>query len=266
MAEIFTEAQFALGYPQGSQGHFWNRARNELVWRWLRPLLGSEQLALEVGCGGGIVIDYLRDRGLRIRGVEPGNPPLPPQLRELVDTNTSVFDLDVRTRGQVKVLLLLDVIEHIGENERGEFLQRLSRDFPNSQYLLVTVPARREMWSNYDEYWRHYLRYNRPQLVAELNAGGFQAITTRYFFHWVYLAGMLLKLLGIRRNPGLKAPVVGSLPFWLHRLLGILSTLETRLLPGFVAGSSIACVAVRVAAQDAGAPVADSTRPPQPVE
>ena len=264
MTEVYSEAQFAQGYPQGSQGHFWHRARNELVWRWLRPLLGSEELALEVGCGGGIVIDYLRGRGLRIRGVELGNPPLPPHLRESVDTNTSVFDLDERTRRQVKVLLLLDVIEHIGE--RREFLRRLWREFPNSRYLLVTVPARREMWSNYDEYWRHYLRYNRPQLVAELDAGGFQAIATRYFFHWVYLAGMLLKLLGMRRNPGLKAPVGGALPFWLHRLLGILTTLETRLLPGFVAGSSLACVAVRVAARDTGASRADSATPPQAAE
>ena len=101
------------------------------------------------------------------------------------------------------------------------------------------------MWSNYDEYWGHHLRFDRPQLAAELLAGGYRVIESSYCFHWLYLAAMLLKLLRIKRKVEAAAPARNRLVLSAHWLLGWLTRLESKFIPGFVAGSSIICVAAR---------------------
>jgi hypothetical protein len=46
-------------------------------------------------------------------------------------------------------ILLRDVVEHI--EDAGTFLRDLLRAFPNARHVLIAVPARMELWSNYDE-------------------------------------------------------------------------------------------------------------------
>ena len=85
-------------------------------------------------------------------------------------------------------MLLLDVFEHI--KDRRQYLQQIYRELPNCRQLVITVPARMELWSGYDEHWGHHLRYDRPGLEAELSESGFAPEKTAYFFHWVYLASL----------------------------------------------------------------------------
>ena len=243
VAEIFSESQYAQVYPQGMERHYWNLARNALVMNLLRPLNGERDLVMDVGCGAGFFVAYGRDCGFNIRGVELGNPVIEPGLKKAIDTNTDVFELDAQVKAQIRVVLLLDVIEHI--DQRKQFLLRLYQELPHCEYLLLTVPARAEMWSNYDEYWGHHLRFDRPQLAAELLAGGYRVIESSYCFHWLYLAAMLLKLLRIKRKVEAAAPARNRLVLSAHWLLGWLTRLESKFIPGFVAGSSIICVAAR---------------------
>ena len=243
VAEIFSESQYAQVYPLGMERNFWNLSRNALVMNLLRPLIGERDLVVDVGCGAGFFVAYARGCGLNIRGVERGNPVIEPGLKTVIDTNTNVFELAATVKAQIRVVLLLDVIEHI--DQRKQFLRRLYQELPHCEYLLLTVPARAEMWSNYDEYWGHYLRFDRPQLAAELFNGGYRVIESSYCFHWVYLAAMFLKLLRIKRKVDAAAPARNPLVLSAHWLLGWLTRLESKIIPGFVAGSSIICVAVR---------------------
>jgi hypothetical protein len=241
--EIFTPSDYETVYPEGIENHFWNIARNDLIYRTVTPHVEEGDLVMDVGCGTGLTVGYLSDRGINVRGVELGAPPVSPGLGPLIFTETDLFALDDSLKREVKVLMLLDVLEHIGQ--RQDFLQELTRQFPNCRMLLVTVPARMELWSPYDEHWGHHLRYNRPTLSRELREGGWDSGANVYFFNGVYLASLLLSKLGINKSIDFKPIGDNRLISLFHRIAGFFTKLETRIVPGFIPGSSIACLACR---------------------
>ena len=243
MTETFNQSGYTEGYPFGIEQHFWNIARNDLVYRWLQPRLKEHELVMDVGCGTGIVVNDLKSRGLHMQGVELGPAPIMPGLTADVRTETNVFDLDPELKNEIRAVLLLDVIEHM--QERREFLQKIYWELPNCHTLLVTVPARMEIWSEYDRYWGHHLRFDRHGLENDLVAAGYSIDKNAYFFHWVYVSSLLLKLLRISKSNEFKAIKRGGFKAFCHRILGLFTCLESRLIPGAIAGSSIICVASR---------------------
>jgi SAM-dependent methyltransferase len=243
MSEVFDSSDYTQCYPEGIEQNFWNLARNDLLWRLLEPLVERDDLVMDVGCGPGIFLGSLQGKPVTARGVEKGSPMVRPGLESLIDTDTDLFELAEETKQRIKVVLLLDVIEHIAD--RRQFLQTLNRELPNCEYLLITVPARMEVWSSYDSDWGHFLRYDRPGLTSELVNTGFTIRKMDYCFQWVYLVMLGMKCLGIRRGSDYRSPTRNRLLAFCHRLLGGLTKLESRLIPGFVPGSSIVCVASR---------------------
>jgi SAM-dependent methyltransferase len=242
-SEVFASSDYERVYPAGIENHYWNAARNELIYRTLKPQLLVGDLVMDVGCGTGISVDYLRSKGLDVLGVEKGAAPVIQGVDAYVSTETDLFDLDESLKQKITVVLLLDVLEHIGS--RQDFLRNLAEQLPNCRLILLTVPARAELWSAYDEYWGHYLRYDRPTLEGELRESGWKPQVCFYFFNWIYLASLLLGWLGIGKSTHFN-PIGGNgLSSLFHRLLGGVTKLESRLMPGFIPGSSIACLALR---------------------
>ena len=58
--------------------------------------------------------------------------------------------------------------------------------FPNAREILVTVPARQEIWSDYDNYYAHVQRYSRGSLEAAPDAQAIRTSDSGYFFHSLY--------------------------------------------------------------------------------
>lgn len=243
MQQTFSEDEYLLAYPEGIDAHFWNRTRNDRLKSALSAVAPEDGLILDVGCGMGVATRYLRQHGYDCHGVELGQAPLPPDLADYVQTGTDVADLDSSFRERVKVLLLLDVLEHL--DDRVAFLQRLAQLFPQAGKLVVTVPARMEIWSNYDDFWHHRLRYNCEGLGAELEAAGYHVQSVGYFFHLVYLVARLMSALGMQRSTGFEAPSRNLLTRTLHGLLSCYGWIENRVLPGKLPGSSILAIAQR---------------------
>jgi 2-polyprenyl-3-methyl-5-hydroxy-6-metoxy-1,4-benzoquinol methylase len=241
--EYSDSSYYDLGYPEGIESHFWNVARNALIYKQLEKIASPDDHVLDVGCGSGIFLSYARDRGINISGVEKGPAPLGSGLESVIETNTDLFDLDESIKQGIAVVLLLDVLEHI--EDRQGFLREIHRQLPNCEYLLVTVPARREIWTEFDRFWGHHLRYNRAGINRELQAGGFAPVRTAYFFNWVYLLSLLLKCLGVKRKTSFESPRKNRLLAACHWFLGHFTRLESALMPGFIVGSSIVCVARR---------------------
>ena len=230
----FDVLQAADAYPEGIENGFWTLARNRLLDTTLgkpaalRTGQGSRRI-LEVGCGPGVVVGAMRDAGHDIWGVELGTPTVRDAAAPFVTTGTRAEDLDRAFRDSVDTLMLLDVIEHI-ENDVA-FLQSLLPAFPNCRCVIVTVPARQEVWSNYDEYYGHYRRYTIETLNRSLVSAGLRPVKTRYFFQSLYLAALLINFLGQKRQVVLSPPR----SVFLHRVIAKVLDVENRVfnrLPG----------------------------------
>ena len=215
----FTDDQYARAFPPGIERHYWHQARNRLIWRKVRRLCGSGAVVLDIGCGPGITVEFLRGRRVDCRGVDTARPrPVHPGLAAHLSLATDAFALPAGFRERVTLLLLLDVLEHLDAPE--EFLGRCVSSFPSATGILVTVPARAELWSNYDEFYGHRRRYT-TRALAELASESLELVESGYFFHSLYVAGRLAAL-GKRRSIDVPPPTFPRL----HRFAGWLMDVE----------------------------------------
>jgi len=178
------------------------------------------------------VLHFLRAHGVDCRGVEPGASG---QSDPSIFAGVDCFALPQEFRDQVDCLLLLDVLEHIERPE--DFLRDVRASYRNARALIVTVPARQELWSNYDDRFGHFRRYTPDGLDVELRAGGFPRPHSAYVFHALYPVMWLLVKLAGRRETVVATPR----PVALHRLLSLLFRIERALLPGSLPGTSVLC-------------------------
>ena len=80
------------------------------------------------------------------------------------------------------IILLLDVIEHIGDD--AGFLATLlkNRHVSKDTFFIVTAPAYPALFSSHDTFLKHYRRYTHKTLVKTLRLSGYQPAASGYFF------------------------------------------------------------------------------------
>jgi hypothetical protein len=199
----------------------------------------ANPVVLDVGCGRGLTVDFLRKAGVDCHGVElAGVEPLP-GVRAFVSTAQDAFTLPEELRRRVTVLLLLDVVEHLPAPE--EFLLGCVQHFPSLSRLIVTVPARAELWSNYDDFYGHLRRYDRQALQALIRPVASRGADAGYFFHALYPVMRAQLAVSSERPVAQQAP---RWP-WPHRVAARVFDLEQRLLPAGWYGTSLWGVADR---------------------
>jgi SAM-dependent methyltransferase len=232
----FAAQQMIEPYPPGIERHFWTLARNRIVLSEIRAAeakFGKLNRVLEIGCGRGVVLKYLRDQGVDCHGVEPSPVALPGDLALNVHSGIDCFQIPGHERAGYGGLLLLDVLEHIAEPIG--FLREVRSAYPSARVLILTVPARTELWSNYDEYFGHFRRYSVPTLAAELRGANFAKVHARYLFRALYPVMLSIKLWRGQRSTTTRAPDNPGL----HRFIADCFCAEERLLPGCIPGTSI---------------------------
>ncbi|USN98746.1 MAG: class I SAM-dependent methyltransferase [Phycisphaeraceae bacterium] len=234
----FHDEQASRIYPPGVERHWWSRARNAIIARHLGRLLDPEGAhsapVIEIGCGTGVVIHGLRERGFDATGVDLlRGVPATPDVAPHVHFETDAFDLPARDR--YRAVLLCDVLEHIAEP--AEFLRQIRAHFPEARRMLVTLPARMEVWSNYDEYYGHYLRYDLRSLRALAAEAGANVEYAGYFFHGLWPFARAFKLLGRQRGTTMAAPSLSAAG--LHGVVAAAFDLESRLVPRTIRGLSL---------------------------
>jgi hypothetical protein len=231
MSSEFSPAQYTEAYSPGVEQIYWHLSRNRIILSLLRRLPPGR--VLDVGCGRGILVDYLAGTGVDCHGLELGNPPVPDHLRHRVISGKASSDLPPDFRASIRVIILGDVLEHI--EDPPSFLKTILADFPAAQYFIVAVPARSELWSNYDEHYGHFRRYSLSSLEAELTLGGIETIESSYMFRLLYpLTRFALALRG-KRPTQVNPPKHTAI----HRLAARLLYADFALLPAGTYGTSL---------------------------
>lgn len=234
----FGTEQFDDAYPDGIELHYWNQCRNRLVETLIRRHAGGEKV-VDIGCGRGIVVDFLCKRGIDAWGCDLANPePITDAIGPHLETGRDAVEADCSVGARCG--LILDVLEHLADP--GRFLVNLVGGLPDLALLIVTVPARSEIWSAWDDAYGHYRRYGRAGLAQLLADAGLELVESSYFFHSLYLAARVVGGLGRARPTEARAPAT-ELARLGHRTVGAALALEGKLVPAWVFGSSLYAVA-----------------------
>jgi 2-polyprenyl-3-methyl-5-hydroxy-6-metoxy-1,4-benzoquinol methylase len=236
----FNAEQFANPYPDGIQHHYWTLARNAMVLKALRRTLGAmptpDDLVMDVGCGRGITVEYLRRHGVHAIGADTGTPqPIVPEVAPFLHPGQDAAQLPAQLRQSVRAMLLLDVLELVPEP--AAFVATLANAYPGCSHIVVTVPARQELWSNYDRYYGHFRRYDRASARLLYPAEMFDVTNTCYAFRLLYAPTLLLAKLNLGRSVSIAAPTPRARA--MHRLLAGYFAVESALLPRWVLGTSL---------------------------
>jgi SAM-dependent methyltransferase len=240
----FEDAQYDSAYPRGIAHSWWNLARNNVIERTFRLCVPKNALVLDVGCGKGIVTSHLRSAGWDVMGVDIGTPTEGLLASEHLMLGINALELDADLRSRVTVLALFDVIEHV--SDASAFLRALLAAFPQAGQVVLTVPARQELWSNFDDHYGHLRRYDRPTLQKEMSCAGLATESAGYFFHSLYPAIALNNLVrGGKRKIRLDPPAPGRSSRVLNAMIASAFSIEAILLPGSWIGSSIIGTGIR---------------------
>jgi SAM-dependent methyltransferase len=123
-----------------------------------------ETVVVDVGCGTGGNIAALADR-YRCVGIDASAEAIELARRRFSQVEfiaghapDDLGDL----AGQARLFLLTDVLEHVGD-DYAMFSELLAASSPGC-YFLLTVPANERLWSEHDESFGHYRRYDPSRL------------------------------------------------------------------------------------------------------
>jgi hypothetical protein len=152
-------------------------------------------------------------------------------------------DLPQDTRKRTGTILLLDVVEHI--EHPAEFVAGLLAAYPSLEHIIITVPARMELWTNYDDYYGHFLRYDKAKLRALATACALDVVELKYFFVSLYPI-MRSTFRRSQARPLETKPPSSALAIGLHALIGAAFAIEERVsFTGTIPGTSLLAVLSR---------------------
>jgi SAM-dependent methyltransferase len=155
-------AQFQL-HADIEERHWWFVARRRILGRLAAEVAppSPEAVVIDVGCGTGANLAALSDR-YRCVGIDTSEEAISlakgrfPKVEFLV--GRAPQDLG-HWMDHARLVLLMDVLEHVSDDFAlsSELLAAAS---PGTCFL-VTVPADESLWSEHDESFGHYRRYDQ---------------------------------------------------------------------------------------------------------
>ena len=164
-SSLMQTAQFQL-HADIEQRHWWFVARRQIIERLVGALLppSPETIIIDIGCGTGANLAALADR-YRCVGIDTSTEAIELARQRFSNVQFLVGEAP-KDLGpwmpRAKLLLLMDVLEHVSD-DFAMFSELLSTASPGCHFLL-TVPADPALWSEHDESFGHYRRYDRRRL------------------------------------------------------------------------------------------------------
>lgn len=182
-------------YYRIERSHAWSVGRRDLVLSMLSRLgVPRDAQILDVGCGGGLLVEQLTAEGFRdVRGVDAAPGAVDAARRQGID-GVSLGDgcatgFDDAT---FDVVIASDVLEHI--LDEGRALHEWQRIVRPGGLVLVYVPAFSFLWSEHDVVNRHFRRYSRSQLQSVVLGAGFELERIGYWNTALFTPTLLVRM------------------------------------------------------------------------
>lgn len=231
--------QFLL-HADIEQRHWWFVARRRIMRRLVEQVLSPSRdvTVVDVGCGTGANIASLA-ADYHCVGIDTSAEAIGLAQQRFPGVSF-LFGRAPRDLGklarQARLFLLMDVLEHV-EDDFAALAELLSAASPGA-YFLVTVPADESLWSEHDESFGHYRRYDRRRLERLWEGLPVTALLTSYYNTRLY---PLIRLIRARNRWRGRAAGRSGTDFWMpsgpmNRLLEATLAGEARSLVATMAG------------------------------
>jgi 2-polyprenyl-3-methyl-5-hydroxy-6-metoxy-1,4-benzoquinol methylase len=137
-----------------------DEANHKALYDWLRQHAALEGGVLDVGCGGGKWVRYLRRQGIDAVGIEPSTA----IYERFLQSESDIFTLGdiealVGTGSRYPVITAFDVLEHVPQP--GLFLEALVQLLTPSGRLFISTPDGGSVTARLmGRYWYHYNQFH----------------------------------------------------------------------------------------------------------
>lgn len=195
--------EFAEKYYRIESAHPWSVGRRDILRRLLTSSgVGTGDKILEVGCGGGALVEDLISRGYEsVVGLDMSELAVHAAQARGVTTvqQGDATELEYED-GTFDVVIASDVLEHLMDERRA--LSEWRRVLKPDGILVIFVPAFTFLWSQHDVENQHYRRYSRSMLESVLIQSDYLIDRIGYWNGWLFapLTGirMIQRVIGPR--------------------------------------------------------------------
>jgi len=170
---------------------------NKWIFNLIKPHLGKR--VLEVGCGTGNIIQYLKDKDVLGVDIDPAYLSIAREkFKNKKNINFKLFNLDkgLKTFKKFKpdTIVCINVLEHIEKDEK--FIKECESVLSPGGRLILFVPAMPSIFGEMDKTYGHFRRYTKSEVIQKLGSS-FKVQNGEYLnifgvFGW-WLNGKVLK-------------------------------------------------------------------------
>ena len=177
--------------------HPWEIARVRIVSELIRNQNLEPCRWVDLGAGDQYVYEQLKHLGFFYL--------IDKQFERLSTTENSVMlhDLDGVDFSKVRGVLLLDVLEHVQDDEK--FFSDLLKKADTGTIFFITVPAHQFLFSKHDQFLKHFRRYNNRTLKRILGGNKSSIVKCHYFFFSLFFVRALQKIMGMSESHKINA-------------------------------------------------------------
>lgn len=180
--------------------HWWFRGRRAVVWALLQEVsLPPDPAILDAGCGTGRNLLEFGTLG-HARGIEPSQDAIDFCAQRGIEVQQGYVENLPYETGEFDLVLMLDVLEHIEDDDAA--LRELHRVTAPGGSLLLTVPAYPFLWSAHDESHHHFRRYTESVLRGRITAAGWTPRVVTHFNSTLLAPIAAVRLVGRRFGAG----------------------------------------------------------------
>lgn len=164
--------------------HWFYCGKRAIVRYWINRYLSlrPSDLLIDAGCGTGTFLVEM-SRICRVLGLDAHDESVALARPRLGAVGAQILQTGLERvalpDGCAAVITMLDVLEHLDDD--GAAVQEMMRLLRPGGLLVVTVPALRWLWSDWDVALHHRRRYSRNALLRVADRPGTQVLRCAYF-------------------------------------------------------------------------------------
>jgi len=222
--------------------HWWHISKRRIILKLISKYISIKNpKILDIGCGTGKNVEVFSKIG-QAWGID--NSPLAIKFckkRGLKNIRLGTAENTKFPADTFDIITLLDVLEH---SDDKKIIKEVKRILKKHRFLILTVPALPQLWSNWDVVLHHKRRYTKNSLINLFNQNEFKLIRISYMYSFLVLPTIIIRTIkNILYPKNYPSDFRLSNPL-LNFLLDKISTLESSLVINFSVPVGLSLIAI----------------------